>query len=227
MSVVFDILLALVLAFLIIRGYSKGFFKSVLSLGRLALSIILTVIFGPRVSSWLDTTYVNPPIFKSVHAKLADMAAKASESTGSFFDSLKDAYGGYLDTTALDKEAASAGADLDALVEEYSQTISHSISGVVATIIGYLLLFLVCFILLTVVIWLVGKLKNLPVIKQCDKLLGLILGLVSGFLAVCLLSSLLYAILSATGDMSAYENSHVFKFIYDLNIFKFILDKVI
>lgn len=227
MSIFFDILLVLVFAAIIFKGWFKGFFKSILGFGRLVLTVILTILLGPTVSAWLDQTYINPPVFNSVHAKLADMAAQAGDNVSAFFDSMSDKFGSVVDPSTFENQSAGANAQLDALVEEYSLSISASVSIVISTIIGYIALFLICFLVLTLVIWLLGKLVKLPVINKIDKLLGFLLGIVSGYLVVSLLATLLYAILVATGDVSAYSASHVFKFFYDFNLFQSVLTRIL
>lgn len=226
MNIVLDLLLLALFAFFVIRGYHKGFFKSVLGFGRLILSIILTVIFGPMMAKWLDNAFIHPPIYDSVHEKLAAMAASASENTAQFLSDIKDKYGVLLDGAALEDEAESAGASMDAMVETYSTSISSAISGVISTVLGYVLFFILAFVALTIAIWLVSRITKLPILKQCDKLLGLLLGLLSALCVVTLLSTIFYGIIYATGNMAAYEDSILFKFLYDLHIFRFIWNNV-
>ena len=78
-------------------------------------------------------------------------------------------------------------------------------------LITYALLFALTFVVMTIVTWQVGKLVRLPVLKQCDKILGSILGVVIGFVAVAVISSLLYLVLRLTDMPEIYENSMVFK----------------
>ena len=88
-------------------------------------------------------------------------------------------------------------------------------------------MFLILFAILSVVIFFVEKFAKLPLIETGNKLLGLAVGAVSGLLAVALAASILYAIIYVTGDLSAYENSVIFKFVKDINVFGFIFDKLI
>lgn len=226
MQILIDLILVIALAAIIARYWKAGFFKSVLSAGRLVLTIILTVALGPSVSAWIDSKFINPPVFEKVHAKLAELGAQASGSAQSFFDALRDKFGSFIGEDKLQNGASSAQASVDSMVEQYSTSIAGKISFVISTIIGYVLLFIVCFLVLTLVIWLLGKIVKLPVIKTCDKILGLILGVILGFFAVCLLATLVYGILYATGDLTIYEKSFVLKFFYNLNVFQFILNKI-
>ncbi len=215
MNVVFDILLVALFAFFVIRGLIKGFLKSVLSFGRLILAVILTLIFGSAFASWLDATLIHPPVYEAVLDKVSVMAESASGSVEALLSDVSGAFGSLIDTSSL-----TAADGMTALVESISQSISSAISMAISTVIGYILLFIIFFVLLTVAIFVVDKVTRLPVIHGCDKLLGVCMGVVSGLVAVTTLSTVLYAIVYATGDMTAFESSTVFKFVYSINLFK-------
>lgn len=100
-------------------------------------------------------------------------------------------------------------------------------SDAMAVVVGYALTFLVAYLLLTLVIWLIGKVASLPVLKQCDKLLGLLLGLLSGVVVACLVATLLWALTYASGDLDIYEKTTLMKFFKELNIFKFVIETLL
>ena len=105
MQYVIDVILALLLVYFTVRGFKRGFFKTVLSAGRLVLAILLTVALGSRVSQWIDRQYVNPPVYEKVHTKLAAMAADAGAQSDEFFRQLGEQYGAYLDKDELNRQA--------------------------------------------------------------------------------------------------------------------------
>ncbi len=163
MNVLFDLVLVALFGFMVLRGFLKGFLKTVLGFGRLILTVILTVMLGGMFSRWIGRTFIP----------------------------------------------------------------DHAMSPVISAIIGYVLLFIITYVALTVVIHLVGIITKLPLIRTGDKLLGLAVGAVSGLVTVTLVASVLYLILYLTGDMSAYEDSVIFKWVRDINVFGFIFDKLI
>lgn len=227
MNVLIDILLIALFAFMAIRGFFKGFMKMVLSFGRLVLAMVITLVFGSAFSGWIDKTFVNPPIYEWVHGKLSELAGGAVTNVDEFLNSLPAAFKGFVDSEAFRDKYGEAGASVDALVTDVSTSVSGAMSAVLATVIGYILLFAISFAILTVVIWLVGKFAELPILKSGDKLLGLAVGAVGGLIAMALAASVLYLIVYLTGDMSAYENSVIFKFVKDINVFGFIFDKLL
>ena len=227
MHIVFDIILVALFAFFLLRGYFKGFLKMILSLGRLILSAVITVIFGGAFAGWIDQKFVNPPVFNAVHDKVVELAGDTITNVESFVDELPAAIKNFVDAETLANKYGDANVSVNTMINDISVTVSNSISIVISTIVGYALLFVLSFVILTVAIFLIGRfVKNSP-FKKGDKLLGLAVGAVSGLIVVALVSIVMYLIIYALGDLSAYENSVVFKFTKDINIFGFILDKLI
>ena len=101
------------------------------------------------------------------------------------------------------------------------------VSAALAGTVAFLLVFLATMILSRLIIRLLSKVK-IPVITKVDKFLGFFLGLVLGFVVTSLVSTSLYTFLEllsmspGSEAMSAYTDSYVFKFIYELKIFDFI-----
>ena len=210
MQLIIDVLFIVVFLLLVFRGWRRGFMKSVLSLGRLILSLIITVAFGATFAAWIDEKFVNPPVFEAVFQKFSDVAAEVTATAEGGIEALVEKipefFRGYLDLEALDPTA-----EINALVEEWSHTVADGISKVIATVIGYILLFVLAFLALTIVIFIVGKIAKLPAIRTVDKLLGLLVGILSGAVAVIFISVILSALLSAFGQDAVVEGSFVLR----------------
>jgi len=210
MQFVIDILLIVIFGLLVFRGWWRGFMKSVLSLGRLILSLVITILFGSAFAAWIDEKFVNPPVFEAVFKKFSDAAAEVTASAEGGIEALvekiPESFRGYLDLESVDPTA-----EINALVEEWSHTVADGISKVIATIVGYVLLFVLAFIVLTVVIFIVSKVAKLPAIKTVDKLLGLLVGIVSGAFAVIFISVILSALLGVIGQEALVEGSFMLR----------------
>lgn len=210
MQLVIDILLIVIFGLLVFRGWWRGFMKSVLSLGRLILSLVITIVFGASFAAWIDAKFVNPPVFEAVFKKFSDVAAEVTASAEGGIDALvekiPDAFRGYLDLESVDPTA-----EINALVEEWSHTVADGISKVIATVIGYILLFVLTFLVLTLVIFIVTRFAKLPAIKTVDKLLGLVVGLFSGAAVVIFISVILSALLGIFGQEALVEGSFMLR----------------
>ena len=210
MQLFIDILFIVIFALLVFRGWRRGFMKSVLSLGRLILSLIITIAFGATFAAWIDEKFVNPPVFDAVFKKFSEVAAEVTSTAEGGIDALvekiPEAFRGYLDLETLDPTA-----EINALVEQWSCTVADGISKVISLILGFVLLFVISFILLTVAIFIVNKLVKLPVIQSVDKILGLVAGVFSGAVTVAVLSILLSAILGLVGQGELAEGSFMLR----------------
>ena len=210
MQLVIDILLIVIFGLLVFRGWWRGFMKSVLSLGRLILSLVITIVFGASFAAWIDAKFVNPPVFEAVFKKFSDIAAEVTASAEGGIDALvekiPEAFRGYLDLETLDPTA-----EINALVEQWSHTVADGISKVIATVIGYILLFVLAFLVLTLVIFIVTRFAKLPAIKTVDKLLGLVVGLFSGAAVVIFISVILSALLGIFGQEALVEGSFMLR----------------
>ncbi len=210
MHLFIDILLVAVFGFLVFRGWMRGFIKAVLSLARLVLSLVLTLLIGPSVADWLDQTLINPAVYKAVFSKLsaiaADITAEAEGGVEALVGKLPDTYRDHLNLSAIDPSDK-----IEDVVESWSVSISGGISNVIATVVGYVLLFAVCFLLFTLVIFIVSKCVKASKFNKTDKLLGLGLGAASGVTAVIFLSVVLGALLSLLGQGDAVESSFMLR----------------
>ena len=211
MQLAIDLILLAIFGLLAFVGWRRGFIRTILSLGRLVLSFLLTLALGPAVSEWVDRTFVYPPVYESIHAKFTALASEAAATAQGGVDALVQkipaALKGYLDLEAVDPSA-----DLYALADDWSVSVAGSISGVIAKVAGYVLLFAVSFILLTLAIFLTGKMvDHIRFVRTVDRLLGLILGSISGCVAVLLISAVLGALLSVTGQETVVESSFMLR----------------
>ena len=210
MHLVIDILLIVVFALLVFRGWWRGFMKSILSLGRLILSLAITILCGSAFAGWIDAKFVNPPVFDAVFKKFSSIAAEVTASADGGIDALvakiPESFRGYLDLEAIDPTA-----EINTLVESWSHTVADGISKVISLVLGFVLLFVISFILLTIAIFIVNKLVKLPAIQSVDKILGLVVGIFSGAITVVFLSVLLSAVFGLVGQGALAEGSFMLR----------------
>lgn len=101
--------------------------------------------------------------------------------------------------------------------------ISEAMSGTVA----FITVFIASMVLSKLLVRLISKIK-IPIVTRIDKFLGLLLGILLGLIFTSLVSTVIYTVLDLLStlrggsDLSAYNDSYIFKFIYGLKIFEFI-----
>ena len=65
-SLICDIILALIFVLIVAGGYRKGFIKSLLGLASLLIAVVCASLFTPPVSSWLSDRYVENAVKDTV-----------------------------------------------------------------------------------------------------------------------------------------------------------------
>lgn len=225
-----DIILLAIIVIPAIKHYRGGLTGVFFGIGRFVLSVISAVLFGGMVGGLLADGVVGSLVSYGAYYKVKEYVDGTSIS--SFF---ADPPEGFIRFTRL------IGADLPSLKEQYGSatysdetlrkiaaSASRPLTETVSAILGYLAVFLVTFVALTVVIACLKKIK-VPLLTSFDKWLGLGLGILLGVFAAALLSTVFYTALEVaaalTGDgriLDFYNDSLIFKFIYDLKIFEFV-----
>ena len=112
---------------------------------------------------------------------------------------------------------------IEALVFRIADPLTEFFSSVV----GHAAVFLIASLLLSIVTFILGKVADIPVIRKCDRALGLILGLVCSLVYSSVYVLLIYVVLGwfeirySTVPFSAgFEASHLFRYAYEWNLFK-------
>lgn len=202
MHLILDLLLAGVFGLFLYLGYKRGFAGTVLRLGRLLLTFVLTVTCGPYLSDFMDRKFVHPPVLERVSRIFGELSAAAEGRADTLLDSIPDAFHGLIDVERIDPTA-----DIRAVADQLSDTVASQLSFMLSRVLGFILTFVMAYAVLTVAICFIQKLVSLPVIRTVDHLLGLALGALSGLLALILLSSLLATLLIAFGYPEIPEHS--------------------
>ncbi len=207
MQYLFDILLIAAFGLLVLRGYLRGFIRSILGFGRLILAFLITVLFGSAFSGWLDQTLINPPVYKFVNGKLVALADQANGSMENLLGSMPDSFASH-----LGDEVGGVTGNIDATVEQWSHTISNGISGAIAAVVGTILLFVLSFLALTLLMIVISKIVSKTPFAGPDKLLGMAVGAFNGVIAVILLSKVLAPFLIAIGQRELVDASLLLRF---------------
>lgn len=96
------------------------------------------------------------------------------------------------------------------------------LAAIGGSILGHVLLFAFVYAVLSVGVYLIGRIVDLPVIKQCDRALGACLGGIVGLIAISCLAILLHAVLYVTSNTDVFDSSLVLRVVYELRVFDLI-----
>lgn len=226
-----------VMAIYILRGYRRGFIKSLASMASLIISVILVNFATPYVTEFLksqtpvydyileksEETFVIPQIDERADQQKSE--DKTDEESETKQNSVDDRI---IDQLPLPDALKNVIKESNT-PEYYSALAAKSISDFVpkymANLILNILSFVITFILVMSFIWLavmtLNIIASLPVLSGINRILGLVLGFLQGLIIVWI-SFLIITIFSNTDAgrqlMTMIAESPVLSSLYDANL---------
>lgn len=195
---VLDGIVILFVVLSVFLGYKKGFVGLAIKLVALIVAILVTFILYQPVSNFIiNTTGVDETIENAIYEK-ATQALKGETQENNYTNALKNQL-------------------LDGTLPQTSRTLSINIIKIIVIII----LFIVTKILIMCISSLANSLAKLPIVKQCNKLGGIIYGLLRGVLIIFVFFAVIELYTQITPQNAVYneiEKSSISKMIYENNI---------
>ena len=207
MGIVMDVVLVIILAISIFSGYRKGLINVIFNLCAFLVALIVTIILYRPISGIVMN---NTNLYENVRQTVLDKGItekKDSVSEGELnIDKYVEKYT-YNAVTDVKNDAVEATAD--------------SIATNTVNIIVSIALFIVVRILLIFAKTFVGALAELPIIKQFNKLGGVLYGAIVGLILIYVILAIMFFVISingAYGVTEAVESSVFTKYLYGNNI---------
>lgn len=170
MSIIVDLVIVGIIALCIIIGYVKGLTGSLIKILSFVLSIIVAfVLFIPVSNFIIDHTQIDENLEKSIR----EMIVKEEEDTPKE-ENMPTAITDYINQKVEEASTQAKEGIVDATARDVSVTIVKAGTWIILFIIARILLIFLKFI--------TALIAKLPVIKQCDKLGGIVYGLVEGLI---------------------------------------------
>lgn len=230
-----DISIALLIVATVIVCWHRGFIRSVLGAAKTVLAVIATYLFGARASAFLAERVVGARVTSYVHSRFVAMHEQGTEvfDLSRVAENLPEWLKNILERTGVDFAGPSYEGITEANGEQLydmAQSFAAPITKVISDLLGYALVFFIALLCLNILAFLLGKIADLPVIRGCDRLLGLALGLVCAVLYASVYAVLIYAVFSmiegaehAFRFHEAMEQTRLFQLVYEYNVFRVIL----
>jgi uncharacterized membrane protein required for colicin V production len=195
MSIIIDIVIVLIIALCVFFGYKRGLTGSLLKILSFVLAIVIAFILFKPVSNFvINNTTWDDSIKESIQQFITEKIT-AEEETGEANTDLPKVIVDYIDETM----AESANEAKEVAIENTAQSVTTLIvnAGV------WIAVFIIARILLIFIKFITALIAKLPVIKQCDKLGGIIYGVLEAFV-------ILYVILAIISFISPTLNNAEF-----------------
>lgn len=169
MAIIIDLIIVAVIAICIIIGYMRGLTGCLIKILSFVLSLVIAfVLFVPVSNFIIQNTQIDDNLEKSIREMIV------SDNKGTDEEDMPTAMADYINKKTEELANNAKEEIADATAKDVSQTIVKAGTWIALFIIARIAL-----IFLKLITSLIAK---LPVIKQCDKLGGIIYGVIEGLL---------------------------------------------
>lgn len=235
MFLIFDVIAIFIFAFTVISCYHKGFMKAFLGTLKVVFAIIISYVFMPTVSFYFRRGFVEKIITGGVSDRIHSLVQafgdgfnlqKLFSDMPAEFSDILSRYGA--DAGKLSERFGGMSAAAEENITELVETITYPVVKSVSNILAYAALFVGSLIVLTVVIWIIGLVMKLPVLRGIDKTLGFVFGFVSALLLVWVYCNIVAFTINSISIVkpglignNVLENTFIIKYICDNFAFGF------
>lgn len=174
---ILDLIVILILAYFIITGYFKGLISSILEIGIFIMSIVIFRILYPLISNLLLNTALYENFKNWFGSKLGEYGISAASNTLVEFgvpSFLREKIVGFMNSNTI----------LDSFVGNAIDYISTLFFNIIVAIITFIIVIIIVSILGVFMAKYLKLLAKFPIIKQVNKIGGVLIG---GFIGILLL----------------------------------------
>ena len=205
MSIIVDIVILAILLLCIIIGYVRGLTGSLIKILSFVLSIVIAfILFIPISNLIIEQTQIDENLEQSIREMIINEETE--------------------DENLSEEITEYIGAQVEAAADDAKEAIIDSTANEVAITIvkagTWLVLFIIARILLIFLKFITSLIAKLPVIKQFDKLGGIIYGVLEGLIVVYVILAIIsFASPIIGGELTeAIDESYVGSMMYNNNL---------
>lgn len=205
MSIIVDLVILGIFILCIIMGYVRGLTGSLIKIVSFVLSLIIAfVLFIPISNLIIDNTQID----ENIEQTIREMIVGNTEEEQKMPEAITD----YITEQVENASDSAKEAIADNTAREVSLTIVKAGTWIVLFIVARILLILLRFI--------TSLIAKLPVIKQFDKLGGIIYGILEGLIIIYVILAIISFVLPMMNGTlaNAIEESYVGSMMYNNNL---------
>ncbi len=208
MSIIIDLIIAGIIALCVIVGYAKGLTGALIKIVSFVLSLIIAFILYMPLSNYIIN---NTQIDNMIENTIRESILKKDDQTKKE-ENMPTAITDYINQKVEDASNSVKENVINSTAKDVSQTIVRAGT--------WIMLFIIARIALIVLKFITALIAKLPVIKQFDKLGGIIYGLLEGLVITYLALALISFITPMTkGNLSSDINkSYIGSRMYNNNL---------
>lgn len=213
MSIIIDLVIVAIIALCILLGYRKGLTGSLLKIVSFVLALIIAFILFKPVSNFvIDNTNWDENLEQAIRQSILKQE-ESKDDKEQTNQSMPDVMMNYINEAVENAGNEAKNAIIDATARDLSVTIINVAVAIV--------LFIISKIILLFIKGLANLLTKLPVIKQFDKLGGILFGLLQSLIIIYIIFaiiSLFSPMMDGTGIIEGIKKSFIGSMMYDNNL---------
>lgn len=213
MSVIIDLVIVGIIALCIIIGYIKGLTGSLIKILSFVLSLVIAFILFVPVSNFvIENTKIDEMIMENIVEIIIGEKLEEKDEQATKNETMPTAITDYINQKIEQAADEAKESVVDSTAKEVSQTIVKAGT--------WIILFILARIALTLLKFITSLIAKLPVIKQFDKLGGIIYGFIEGLIITYFALALISCITPMTkGELSENINkSYIGSKMYNNNL---------
>ena len=206
MSIIVDLVILAIMILCIIIGYVRGLTGSLIKILSFVLSIVIAfILFIPISNLIIDKTQIDENLEQTIRETIIGNEQNKEENMP---QAITDYIGQKVENVADDAKEAIA----DSTARDVAVTIVKAGT--------WILLFIIARILLIFLRFITALIAKLPVIKQCDKLGGIIYGIIEGLIIIYVLLAIIsFVSPMLSGNLAnAIDKSYIGSRMYNNNL---------
>ena len=212
MSIIIDLVIVAIIALCVLVGYHKGLTGSLLKIVSFVLALMIAFILFKPVSNFIiDKTDWDENLEQAIRESILKDDGKTDDETQK--EKMPEVITDYINN-AVEKAGNEAKT---AIVDSTARDVSVMIINIAVAIA----LFIVSKIILLLVKGLANLLTKLPVIKQFDKLGGIIFGILQSLVIIYIVLAIISfasPMMSETGIIEGLQKSYIGSNMYNNNL---------
>lgn len=196
-----DIGIIIILVVHALNGLNKGFIISLFGVASIFIAAYISKLYYPYLISYIyanTTVYQN--IEKFISKRVFNIISKTGESQIQNADSILEGF----KLPEVIKEKLIDGIKFQPQTGDFIQSTGNLISGKITdifiTIISVVLVFIAARILLYIIVEIIDRIMQLPVLKTVNRLAGLGFGILKGVMIIFVIFTILTPIISISPD---------------------------
>lgn len=210
MAWILDVVVIVVFALTVLRGFKNGFADSVVSFVGLLAALVVAFFASGVVADGVYTAFVEQPVKEAIVERIDEVATDTGASLQEKLQSAEEALPGLVQSlmekneVSLTELADKAEVGVQNTGEAIAQTVTENVVRPAVTLltrcIAFVILFVAALFLCRLLGRIIGKIISHSLLKGPDKLLGAVLGAVKGALWVLLIVTVMQMIAGFTAD---------------------------